>query len=194
MAYQPAQLDALISAVADSEQSAWHRRLRGAVAEQAHRTVRLRRASTLGSDVATVGVDASGGVLEVELPEPAGMTCLMIGRYEHVVIDCPDPRALASFYMQLLGMQVEREDDEWVVIRDGADRHRVAFQRVPDFREPQWPDPERPQQFHIDVMVEDIEQAEAEALKIGASRLPHQGPDYRVYADPVGHPFCLCWA
>lgn len=117
----------------------------------------------------------------------------MIGRYEHVVLDCPDPRDLARFYMQLLGMQVERESDDWVVIRDAADRHRLAFQRVTDFREPRWPDPERPQQMHIDVMIDDIERAEAEVLRIGASRLPQDGPDYRVYADPAGHPFCLCW-
>jgi catechol-2,3-dioxygenase len=117
----------------------------------------------------------------------------MIGRFEHAVIDCPDPRALAEFYMQLLGMRIERESDEWVVIRDDADRHRLAFQRAPDLREPRWPDPERPQQFHIDVMVDDIERAEEAALKIGATRLPHEGPDFRVYADPVGHPFCLCW-
>lgn len=118
----------------------------------------------------------------------------MIGRYEHVVIDAPDPRALAGFYMQLLGMEIEREQDGWVVIRDADDRHRIAFQRAADLREPRWPDPERPQQFHIDVMVNDIEEAEAGALTIGATRLPHHGPDYRVYADPVGHPFCLCWS
>jgi catechol 2,3-dioxygenase-like lactoylglutathione lyase family enzyme len=122
-----------------------------------------------------------------------GKWAAVIGRFEHAVIDCPDPRALAEFYMRLLGMRVERESDGWVVIRDDADRHRLAFQRVPDLREPRWPDPERPQQFHIDVMVDDIEVAEEAALKIGATRLPHEGPDYRVYADPVGHPFCLCW-
>jgi catechol 2,3-dioxygenase-like lactoylglutathione lyase family enzyme len=118
----------------------------------------------------------------------------MIGRYEHAVIDCPDPRALAEFYMRLLGMRVERDEDGWVVIRDDADHHRLAFQRVPDLREPRWPDPERPQQFHIDVMVDDLEEAERAVLEIGAARLPHEGPDFRVYADPVGHPFCLCTA
>jgi catechol 2,3-dioxygenase-like lactoylglutathione lyase family enzyme len=117
----------------------------------------------------------------------------MIGRYEHAVIDCPDPPALAYFYEQLLGMRVDRDEDGWVVIADDAG-HRLAFQRVPDLREPQWPDPERPQQFHIDVMVDDIEEAEKAALEIGASRLPYEGPDFRVYADPVGHPFSLCTA
>jgi catechol 2,3-dioxygenase-like lactoylglutathione lyase family enzyme len=115
----------------------------------------------------------------------------MIGRYEHAVIDCPDPPALAEFYMRLLGMRIERESDGWIVLRDDAD-HRLAFQRVPDLREPRWPDPERPQQFHIDVTVDDLEEADAAARKIGATRLPYDAPDYRVYADPAGHPFCLC--
>ncbi len=128
------------------------------------------------------------------LTHPVGMRTPMIGRYEHTVLDCPDPRALARFYSELLDMQVERESDDWVVIRDADDRHRLAFQRVPHLREPQWPDPERPQQMHLDVMIDDIEQAEAAVLSIGATRLAHDGPDYRVYADPAGHPFCLCWA
>jgi catechol 2,3-dioxygenase-like lactoylglutathione lyase family enzyme len=117
----------------------------------------------------------------------------MIGRYEHAVIDCPDPRALAEFYSRLLGMREQRADDDWVVIADGTGR-RLAFQRVPDHQPPRWPDPRHPQQFHIDVMVDAIEPAEQAALEIGATRLPHEGPDYRVYADPAGHPFCLCWA
>jgi DNA-binding HxlR family transcriptional regulator len=31
----------------------------------------------------------------------------VIGRYEKTVIDCPDPRALAKFYCQVLGMRVD---------------------------------------------------------------------------------------
>ena len=30
-------------------------------------------------------------------------------------------------------------------------------------------------------------------LELGARRLPGGGGDFRVYADPVGHPFCLVW-
>ena len=30
----------------------------------------------------------------------------MIGRLEKTVIDCPDPRELAGFYAEVLGMQV----------------------------------------------------------------------------------------
>jgi hypothetical protein len=43
-------------------------------------------------------------------------------------------------------------------------------------------------------MVHDIDQAEPKVLALGARRLPGQGSSFRVYADPVGHPFCLCTA
>ncbi len=54
-----------------------------------------------------------------------------------------------------------------------------------------WPDPDRPQQFHLDVMVDDVDAAEPRVLALGAQRLTEPGDDNRVYADPAGHPFCL---
>ncbi|SCE76942.1 Glyoxalase-like domain-containing protein [Micromonospora coriariae] len=121
----------------------------------------------------------------------------MIGQLRSVVIDCPDPRALAAFYAELLGVPLaegDSDDDEWVVL-GGPPGHqpRLAFQRALNLRPPAWPDPERPQQFHLDVTVDDIEAAEKGALALGARRLPGEGEGFRVYADPVGHPFCLCW-
>lgn len=121
----------------------------------------------------------------------------MIGRLRTVVIDCPDPRGLAAFYAELLGLPVVEENsegDEWMVL-GGPIGHlpRLAFQKAPDLREPRWPDPERPQQFHLDVTVEDIEAAERAVLAAGARRLDGEGENWRVYADPAGHPFCLCF-
>jgi catechol 2,3-dioxygenase-like lactoylglutathione lyase family enzyme len=115
----------------------------------------------------------------------------MIGRLYNVVIDCPDPVALAGFYSELLGMPVAHERDGWVVISD--DRVRIAFQLAPELREARWPDPERPQQMHLDVMVDDIDAAEEQAIALGAKRLPGDGADFRVFEDPAGHPFCLVY-
>jgi catechol 2,3-dioxygenase-like lactoylglutathione lyase family enzyme len=119
----------------------------------------------------------------------------MIGKLRTVVIDCPDPRGLAAFYSELLGLPVSYdEEDEWVVIGGGPGQlPRLAFQQALGLRAPHWPDPERPQQFHLDVTVEDIEAAEERVLKLGATRLPGGEDSFRVYADPAGHPFCLCW-
>ena len=36
----------------------------------------------------------------------------MIGRLEKTVIDCPDPRALAGFYAELLGMRINEDDGD----------------------------------------------------------------------------------
>jgi hypothetical protein len=69
----------------------------------------------------------------------------------------------------------------------------LAFQRVEDYRPPQWPDPARPQQFHLDLGVMDLDQSEEEVLGLGA-RLLDVGDgkrSWRIYADPAGHPFCL---
>ena len=115
----------------------------------------------------------------------------MIGRWHGLVIDCPDPSALARFYQELLGIQRIQDDDHWVVIGDAPDRPGLAFHRAAELRAPQWPDPERPQQMHLDVRVEDIGQAEQQVLVLGARRLPGEGEGFRVYSDPAGHPFCL---
>jgi len=57
---------------------------------------------------------------------------------------------------------------------------------------PGWPDAEPPQQMHLDIAVDDLYQAEEQALAPGAVRLPGSGATFRVYQDPSGHPFCLC--
>ncbi|MFI5490932.1 VOC family protein [Actinoplanes sp. NPDC051859] len=117
----------------------------------------------------------------------------MIGRLDTVVIDCPDPRALARFYTELLGMHVVQDDDDWVQIRTDSDGPSIAFQQATDLLPPQWPDHDRPQQFHLDVRVDDVDKAEKRVLAAGAKRLDGGGEKFRVYADPVGHPFCLVW-
>lgn len=113
----------------------------------------------------------------------------MIGRLHHVVIDCPDPAGLAEFYSVLLGLPVTYRSDDWVVIAVNDRTSGIAFQLAPDHRPPAWPDPARPQQFHLDVMVDDLDIADAQAVELGAARLPSETG--RIYADPAGHPFCL---
>jgi len=125
-----------------------------------------------------------------------------IARLRAVVLDCPDPRALAEFYRALVGGELTVVEDEWVALRDGGEV-RLSFQRVEAFRAPAWPEGDPPQQFHVDVTVEDIVAAEAAVLALGATKHTAQPGDgaasgnaddnWRVYLDPAGHPFCLCW-
>jgi catechol 2,3-dioxygenase-like lactoylglutathione lyase family enzyme len=110
----------------------------------------------------------------------------MIGRLHHLAIDCPDPLELARFYSALLGKPITYRSDDWVVVADNDQTSGLAFQRAADFRRPHWPDAERPQQMHLDVMVDDVEAAGPEVLALGARRL-----SATVYEDPAGHPFCL---
>lgn len=118
---------------------------------------------------------------------------MAIATMRTVALDCPDPQALAEFYRGLVGGEITYADDEWVNLRDG-DGVRLSFQRIDDYRPPTWPGPEHPQQFHIDVTVEDVEAAEPKVLALGATRHEVQpGDNWRVYVDPAGHPFCLCW-
>ena len=114
-----------------------------------------------------------------------------VGRWHGLIIDCPDPGELASFYERLLGMIRVQDEGDWVVIGDAPDRPGVAFQRVAEFRPPRWPDAAHPQQMHFDVRVEDLDAAEQQVLGLGAKRLEGGGERFRVFADPVGHPFCL---
>lgn len=116
----------------------------------------------------------------------------MIGRLEKTVLDCPDPRALAAFYAEVLAMRVNEDGDDWVVIGRAPGARELAFQRASTWLPPSWPDPDYPQQMHLDIRVDDVDEAERAVLALGASRLPAEHEDgFRVFADPVGHPFCL---
>ena len=109
-----------------------------------------------------------------------------------VMLDCPDAKALSHFYAELLGKPVTYEADGVAMIgEDGA--QPVMFQQVAHYTAPRWPDPAYPQQIHLDVTVQDVDAAERAALDIGATRLDGAGPNWRVYADPAGKPFCLVW-
>jgi catechol 2,3-dioxygenase-like lactoylglutathione lyase family enzyme len=110
-----------------------------------------------------------------------------IGRLHHVILDCPDPLALATFYSRLLGTPITYADDDFVVVSASDRTSGLAFQRSPDQRPPTWPDPAVPQQIHLDVMVEDVAGSSAAVLALGATALAGDG----VFADPAGHPFCL---
>lgn len=122
-----------------------------------------------------------------------------VGHFDTVVLDCPDPRALAEFYAGLLGQEIADDgDDSWQSLRGDGSGVSLAFQRADNYLPPQWPDGP-PQQVHLDLTVDDFVTAHSRTLALGATALAPAGPPepaetsgFRVYADPAGHPFCLC--
>jgi catechol 2,3-dioxygenase-like lactoylglutathione lyase family enzyme len=106
-----------------------------------------------------------------------------------VTIDAPDALGLARFYGQLTGMEVTYSGPEGALL-SGRGRN-LMFQQVGEYAAPEWPDPARPQQAHLDLWVDDLDAGEGWAVSLGAARLPGEGASYRVFADPAGHPFCL---
>jgi catechol 2,3-dioxygenase-like lactoylglutathione lyase family enzyme len=122
----------------------------------------------------------------------------MIAKLQCVVLDCADVDALARFYQSLLGGVVNQPDPRWSLDDGWATLHLddgmvLAFQRVEDHRPPRWGDSARPQQFHLDLGVDDLDQAQEGALELGATLLDAGdcGRSWRILADPAGHPFCL---
>lgn len=112
-----------------------------------------------------------------------------------VVLDAADLDAVSAFWAGVLGGTVERDDD-WHAIHVGGEE-RMGVQLAPDHVQPEWPDG-APQQIHLDLYVEDVAAAHEQVMALGARHLQaaadlsaEQG--FQVYADPAGHPFCLCW-
>jgi catechol 2,3-dioxygenase-like lactoylglutathione lyase family enzyme len=113
-----------------------------------------------------------------------------------IVFDAADLAAESGFWAALLGGEVAAEDDWHSVLVDGD--WRLGVQLAPDHVPPDWPDGTPPQQIHLDLWVDDLKAAHEEAISLGA-RLLQPADDleavegFQVYADPAGHPFCLCW-
>ncbi|GAA4664707.1 MULTISPECIES: VOC family protein [Amycolatopsis] len=109
-----------------------------------------------------------------------------------VALDCPDPRELAEFYGALLEWSDldAAEDGHWVEL-SGPGGVTLAFQRVEDYRPPEWPGQDVPQQLHLDLDVTDLAAGQERALRLGAKLLDDSHEGFHVFADPVGHPFCL---
>ena len=116
--------------------------------------------------------------------------------HQVVVFDAADLAAESGFWAEVLGGTVDAEDDWHMVYVDGGPK--VGVQLAPDHVAPEWPDGAPPQQIHLDLWIDDIEVADEKVMSLGAKLLKAapdiNSPDsYQVYADPAGHPFCLCW-
>ncbi|MFG2977506.1 VOC family protein [Streptomyces sp. NPDC048331] len=110
-----------------------------------------------------------------------------------ITLDCADPQALAAFYARATGYAMHPRSDREFAGVTREDGLFLGFQRVDGYRAPSWPDGSPPQQSHLDFTVDDLDEAEAVLVRLGAGRPEHQpgGDRWRVLTDPAGHPFCL---
>jgi predicted enzyme related to lactoylglutathione lyase len=111
----------------------------------------------------------------------------------NIVFDAADIQRSASFYSELTGWPIVRAEDDWIDVMS-EQGVKLSFQLAPDHVPPKWPSAENPQQAHLDIDVDDLDAAEARALELGATKLSDEERPalFRVFADPAGHPFCLC--
>ena len=115
-----------------------------------------------------------------------------IAQLDIAIFDAPDIDRVGSFYAELNrvgGRPLQRRP-----VRAAAPNgEEIEFQRAPDHVAPEWPGQVRPQQFHLDLQIDDHQAAAERAVGLGATRLA-DGASWVTLADPAGHPFDLCQA
>ncbi len=122
------------------------------------------------------------------MPEP-------IGWIREIVLNSPEPVALAVFWGRLVGGEPVEWYDGWVTLEPPPRGQRLSFQlsgAETDYATTG---------AHFDVLVDDLEGAHDAVMDAGGTYIeerwsPRAGPDgqpvpWRVYADPDGHRFCL---
>jgi catechol 2,3-dioxygenase-like lactoylglutathione lyase family enzyme len=111
-----------------------------------------------------------------------------------VVLDAPDVAQLTTFYAELLGWSIYKQDADGAALDAGEGVGYIAIQHNADYVRPTWPGTPGKQQMmlHLDFEVTDLAEATARAQALGATLPEHQPQDdVRVLLDPAGHPFCL---
>ena len=116
---------------------------------------------------------------------------MAIARFPSIVLDCPDPAALATFYGALLDWKVESRDG-WADVR--ADYGQcISFQQVADYTPPTGRArtcPSRCTSTSSSTTSTTARPRCSSSARPSTSTSP--GTTFRVFLDPAGHPFCLC--
>ncbi len=101
------------------------------------------------------------------------------------------PGVLAAFWAELLAGQVAFTSGTAVAVK--TDRVLLTAMQIDGYEPPTWRDGGVPKQMHLDLAVDDLDVAETEALRLGATRAAEQpaADRRRILIDPAGHPFCL---
>ena len=120
------------------------------------------------------------------------MSTAPIGSFDAITIDCADPVGLAAFWCEVFGTKVDTTEGDpvqYVDLLPAAGAPTLRFQRVAE------PKATKLRQ-HLDILVDDLDEAIARVEELGAKRLDDEGfaeHDYawQVMLDPEGNEFCL---
>jgi len=109
-----------------------------------------------------------------------------------VNLDCAEPAALTQFWAKTLGWEVTYSDDDYGMIT-GDSGSTIGFGRIDDYQPTPWPDPSGAKRYHLDLQVDDPEQAISALVELGATVADPQpnAERWTVLLDPQGHPFCV---
>ncbi|MFD4255092.1 VOC family protein [Amycolatopsis thermoflava] len=105
-----------------------------------------------------------------------------------VTVDCADPRQMAAFWCAALGVRVDQDWGEYLVLtpaREGG--VRLGFQQVPEERAGK-------NRLHLDLATIDRDGEVARLVGLGAAKLAeHEVPGltWTVLTDPEGNQFCV---
>ena len=106
-------------------------------------------------------------------------------------IDCADASAQAVFYNEALGWHITENEGPYSAITNGV--ITIEFTAIEGYEPPSWPDERGAKQFHLDLMLDNLDEAASVLLAAGAAQPEFQpgGERWRVLTDPAGHPFCI---
>lgn len=135
---------------------------------------------------------------------------VVVPRLAQVVIDSVDARRTAEFWRQLLGLVYragheppppgvdDRAGREWLNLYRPDGTRLLAIEQVDQLTPTTWPDPTVPQQLHLDLVVDNVDELDAcheRVIALGGMLRDDRRDDpeepLRVYADPDGHTFCI---
>lgn len=107
-----------------------------------------------------------------------------------LTVDCSDAKAMVQFYRDAFGGSADPDFPNLDCVR--VDDLLILFRELDGWARPTWPGSHI--QMHLEIYVDDLQQAEARLVGLGAGKPAAQDqadPGLVVLTDPAGHPFCI---